>query len=71
METGNESIELAATYLLTNDSPEDVQSDQWEDINENFKMVFLVNSELNMSVGKTAAQASNQGIKPGLQSLLC
>lgn len=63
MKTGNQSVELAASYLLTcdtvGDGSQDGSDDGWDDVEENYKMVFAVNTDLGMSIGKTAAQVLN------------
>lgn len=68
MNTGNDSVESAATFLLNEVDVNEIQNkmqyvnvgdsseDEWEDVEEAYKMVFVVNTDLNMSVGKTAAQ---------------
>uniref|UniRef100_A0A1B6KCJ0 peptidyl-tRNA hydrolase n=2 Tax=Graphocephala atropunctata TaxID=36148 RepID=A0A1B6KCJ0_9HEMI len=53
----NFSVELAAAYLLNLN--EDLAGEEWEDIDEGYKMVFVVNSDLKMSIGKTAAQVAH------------
>lgn len=71
MRTGNYSVELAASYLVSDDIPKesinelkisdsqkDSSEDEWEDVEESYKMVFVVNTDLNMSIGKTAAQVT-------------
>jgi hypothetical protein len=61
MKAGNQSVELAAAYLLNSETSDEFGEsleDDWEDVEYNFKMVFVVNTELNMSIGKTAAQVS-------------
>uniref|UniRef100_A0A1B6DMY3 peptidyl-tRNA hydrolase n=1 Tax=Clastoptera arizonana TaxID=38151 RepID=A0A1B6DMY3_9HEMI len=65
--TGNQSIESATTFLLNDGltgSGVEVGSDedQWEDVEENYKMVFVVNTCLKMSIGKTAAQVGHGAI---------
>ncbi|XP_046687417.1 probable peptidyl-tRNA hydrolase 2 [Homalodisca vitripennis] len=50
------SVELAAAYLLN--LSEEV-AEEWEDVDEGYKMVFVVNSDLKMSIGKTAAQVAH------------
>lgn len=72
MRTGNYSVELAAAFLVSDDIPKDSinelkisesqndsSEDEWEDVEESYKMVFIVNTELNMSIGKTAAQVAH------------
>lgn len=58
--TNNESLEIAATQAL---ELMDGGSDNWEDIIESYKMVFVVNTALEMGVGKTAAQVCSLNIK--------
>lgn len=71
MRTGNYSVELAAAFLVSDDIPKESinelkisesqnnsSEDEWEDVEESYKMVFVVNAELNMSIGKTAAQVN-------------
>ncbi|BFZ11151.1 hypothetical protein BsWGS_14190 [Bradybaena similaris] len=73
--TGNQSADLAAGWLLENgdrdlDAPleADLQgtSDSSDDDEfltaDSFKMVFVVNSELNMGVGKIAAQVAHAAL---------
>uniref|UniRef100_A0A1B6F184 peptidyl-tRNA hydrolase n=1 Tax=Cuerna arida TaxID=1464854 RepID=A0A1B6F184_9HEMI len=51
------SVELAAAYLLN--LSEELGGEEWEDVDEGYKMVFVVNSDLKMSIGKTAAQVAH------------
>ncbi|CAG5125548.1 unnamed protein product [Candidula unifasciata] len=72
--TGNQSADLAAGWLLENgdrnlDAPleADLQGSDSSDDDEflttdSFKMVFVVNSELNMGVGKIAAQVAHAAL---------
>lgn len=75
MRTGNYSVELAAAFLVNDDIPKesvnelkisesqnDSSDNEWEDVEESYKMVFIVNTELNMSMGKTAAQVAHGAI---------
>lgn len=47
-------MELAAAYLLNSGESDE----EWEDVEQSCKMVFVVNTDLKMSVGKTAAQVN-------------
>ncbi|XP_014271597.1 probable peptidyl-tRNA hydrolase 2 [Halyomorpha halys] len=64
--TNNESLEIAATQAL--ELMDGGSDDNWEDICESFKMVFVINSELGMGVGKTAAQVAHAAV--GLYKIL-
>merc|ERR1712227_138150 len=63
MATGNSSADLAAAWILDNqglDSESDDEvDDDFLDETEFYKMVFVVNSQLKMGVGKTAAQVGH------------
>nr|BAN20891.1 unkown protein [Riptortus pedestris] len=58
--TNNSSLEAAASCALELHEVSDEEN--WEDIDENFKMVFVVNSSLKMGVGKIAAQVAHAAV---------
>ncbi|KAH9508344.1 hypothetical protein Btru_050882 [Bulinus truncatus] len=73
--TGNQTADQAAEWLLENndknvDTPLEADLQALSDSSdeddflttESFKMVFIVNSELNMGVGKIAAQVAHASI---------
>lgn len=78
--TGNQGADFAAAWIFENNDNEDLdapledlesldESDtEEEDAPETFKMVFAVNMELEMGVGKVAAQVAHAAV--GLYRLL-
>ncbi|XP_076063318.1 putative peptidyl-tRNA hydrolase 2 [Oratosquilla oratoria] len=81
--THNKSVEAALTWiaelgaeemevLCGNSDDESIESEDWEDCEEEedtaYKMVFVVNAELNMGAGKTASQVGHAAL--GLYRLL-
>ncbi|XP_060069986.1 probable peptidyl-tRNA hydrolase 2 [Ylistrum balloti] len=80
--TGNYNADLAAAWIMDNQEKPDLDSPLQEDAGDSddseedyfpegvdfYKMVFVVNAELNMGVGKIAAQAAHAAL--GLHRIL-
>ncbi|XP_062583383.1 probable peptidyl-tRNA hydrolase 2 [Saccostrea cucullata] len=74
--TGNSNADLAAAWVIENQHRSDIDSPLNEDESDDhgdeagylpegvdfYKMVFVVNSELDMGVGKTAAQVAHAAL---------